>query len=67
MQRDKILRVLGRNPNAGLGQAREWVKSDDPELMQDAAEAFKDIGGHQQEYRAAESALDRAVAGGDGR
>jgi len=61
MERDKILRVLGRDPAAGLSQAREWVKSDDPYLMQDAAEVFKDIGGHEQEYRAAESALDRAI------
>jgi hypothetical protein len=27
MARDKILRVLGRDPSAGLAQAREWMPS----------------------------------------
>jgi hypothetical protein len=30
IERDKIQRVLGRDPNAGLGQARQWAKSSDP-------------------------------------
>ncbi len=30
MCRDKILRVLGRDPNAGLAQAHEWMTSADP-------------------------------------
>lgn len=59
MRRDKILRVLGRDPNAGLAGAREWVKSDDPELVQDAVDVFEDIGGHQQELGAAKSTLER--------
>jgi hypothetical protein len=36
MCKDKILRVLGRDPNAGLAQAREWLTSSDPVLVDDA-------------------------------
>jgi len=57
MERDKILRVLGRDPDAGLANAREWVKSDDPELVRDALDVFDDTGGHEQELKAAKSAL----------
>src|ERR1039457_3621542 len=34
LEKDKILRVLGRNPNAGLEEAYQWMKSDDPDLLQ---------------------------------
>src|SRR5712692_467751 len=53
MVRDKILRALGRNPTAGLQQAYEWMHSDDPDLLQDAAVTFKEIGGHDKELSAA--------------
>lgn len=56
MQRDKIQRVLGRDPNAGLEKARQWAKSDNPELIEDAKDVFLDIGGHEEEVRAAEQA-----------
>ena len=59
MERDKILRVLGRDPNAGLADAREWLKSSDPELVNDAVIVLTDIGGHDKELDAAESALGR--------
>jgi hypothetical protein len=57
MERDKILRVLGRDPEAGLSQAWEWVKSDDPYLVQDAVDTLEDIGGHEQELNAAKTTL----------
>lgn len=46
MVRDKILRVLGRDPSAGQQQAREWMTSPDPELRHDAVVVFQDMGGH---------------------
>ncbi|HXR35382.1 MAG TPA: hypothetical protein VN754_05505 [Candidatus Binataceae bacterium] len=56
MERDKILRTLGRDPDAGLAEAREWMKSADSELLEDAAVVLADIGGHEQDLRAARSA-----------
>jgi hypothetical protein len=56
---DKILRVIGRYPEAGLPQAREWMNSSDPALVQDAATVFTDIGGHEADLRAANAALRR--------
>ncbi len=60
MQRDKILRVLGRDPNAGLEKAREWAKSDNPQLVEDAFDVFHDIPGHEAEAHAAEQAEKQA-------
>jgi hypothetical protein len=60
MCRDKILRVLGRDPNAGLAQAREWMNSPDPVMVDNARVVFQDIGGHDQEVEAAKVATDRA-------
>jgi hypothetical protein len=60
MVRDKILRVLGREPTAGLQQAYQWMNSDDPDLLQDAAVTFKEIGGHDKEMRAANASYTRA-------
>lgn len=62
MVQDKILRVLGRDPAAGLQQAYEWMSSDDPMLLQDAAATFQSIGGHEREMRAAQEAQMRAEA-----
>ena len=59
MVRDTILRVLGRDPTAGLAEAREWMKSDDPYLVLDAVAVLEDIGGHEQELSAAKSTLER--------
>jgi len=61
MVRDKILRVLGRDPTAGLEQARQWMKSDDPDLLHDAAVTFEEVGGHEEESRAASEAYERAL------
>jgi hypothetical protein len=55
MERDKILRVLGRNPTAGLQQAYQWLNSDDPYLLQDAAVTFKDVGGHPEQLKEADA------------
>lgn len=54
MERDQILRVLGRNATAGLNHAYQWLNSDDPYLLQDAVVTFKDVGGHEAEMRAAD-------------
>jgi hypothetical protein len=60
MCRDKILRVLGRDPNAGLAQAREWMTSPDPVMVDNARVVFQDIGGHDKEVQAAKLATERA-------
>jgi hypothetical protein len=67
MERDKILRMLGRDPTAGLQQAREWAASSDPDLIDDASIVFRDIGGHEDEARAADAALKQASAQGGGK
>ncbi len=54
MARDKILRVLGRDPTAGEQQARQWMTSPDPELRHDAVVVFRDIGGHGADLAEAE-------------
>jgi hypothetical protein len=60
MVKDKILRITGHDPTAGLQQAYQWMNSDDPRLLQDAAATFQDIGGHEQEKRAAGDAAAAA-------
>jgi hypothetical protein len=60
MCHDKILRVLGRDPSAWLAQAREWMASPDPVLVDNARVVFKDIGGHDADVHAAEVATERA-------
>jgi hypothetical protein len=61
MERDKILRVLGRDPAAGLRQAYQWMNSDDPQVLQCAIATFTDIGGHEKEVRVAQQALPAAI------
>lgn len=61
MERSAILRMLGRDPTAGLQDAYEWMKSDDPNLLQDAAATFKQVGGHEQESRAASRTYERVL------
>jgi hypothetical protein len=61
MTRDKILRVLGRNPVAGLNHAYQWMNSNNPILMQCAMATFGDIGGHEKEVRTLQQALPAAV------
>ena len=60
MERDQILRVLGRNPTAGLNHAYQWLNSDDPDLLQDAEVTFKEIGGHKADEQAARDKRVRA-------
>jgi hypothetical protein len=60
MVRDKILRVIGRDPMAGLAHAREWMASSDPVLVDDAKAVFEDIGGHEEDVSTAKVALERA-------
>ncbi len=51
MTRTKILRVVGRDPQAGVAEAREWMKSPDQQVGQAAGEVFRDVGGHEEELR----------------
>lgn len=53
VERDKILRVLGRDPVAGLNHAYRWMNSDDPQVLQCAIATLYDIGGHEKELREA--------------
>ena len=62
MAKDKILREIGRDPNAGLAQAREWMTSSDPVLVDDAKAVLEDIRGHEEDVGAAKLALERASA-----
>ncbi|MBE3602267.1 hypothetical protein IMX07_01355 [bacterium] len=59
-ERDKILRMLGRNPTAGLQEAYQWMNTDDPLLLLAATNIFNDIPGHREEANAARAAYDRA-------
>jgi hypothetical protein len=71
LETDKILRVLGRDPAAGLQQAYQWMNSGDPQRIQGAIAIFRDIGGHEGELRSAQAALkpaferERAARQGD--
>jgi len=58
--RDKILRVIGRDPKAGEQQAREWVTGPDPDPLF-AMIVFKDMGDHEEDIRAAKRELSREV------
>jgi DNA-directed RNA polymerase specialized sigma subunit len=60
MEKNKILRVLGRDSSAGLQQAYEWMYSDDTQVLQCAIATFADIGGHETELRIARQALPAA-------
>jgi hypothetical protein len=61
IQKDKILRILGRDPTAGLQQAYQWMNSDDSLLLQCAIATFEDIGGHEKELTIAKQALRPAL------
>ena len=60
MTRDKILRVSGLDPNAGLDRAREWTTSSDTAVIGDAVVVLRDMGGHPDALRAAQDALGAA-------
>jgi len=61
MTRDKIMRLLARDPTAGLKRAREWMNSPDPYLVADAVVVFADMGGHQEDLNAAKEAFQQAM------
>jgi len=61
MCRDKVLRVLGLDVAAGLTEAKQWMSSADPVLLDDARIVFEDVGGHQDEVNAANLAVRRAL------
>jgi hypothetical protein len=62
LEKNKILRVLGRDPTAGLHQAYQWMNSDDPQDLQCAIATLADIGGHEKEVREIQQALPAAIA-----
>ena len=45
LEKDKILRVLGRDQSAGLDEAREWAGSDDTNLARAGAAVLREING----------------------
>ncbi len=45
--RDRIVRFLGRDPQAGLQRAIEWTKSDNVVVRQNAALVFSEIQGEE--------------------
>lgn len=61
MCRDKLLRVIGRDPTAGLAQARAWMTSPDPALVDDARIVLQDMGGHDKEVHSANLATAQAL------
>ena len=61
MERDKILRVLGIDPQAGLEEARQWARSDNPEMIYMASCVLHDIPGHEAEAHAAKQAWFQAL------
>lgn len=61
LEKDKILRVLGREPRAGLAEAREWISGDDLRLASVGIAVLQDIGGYEDEVRTARDALKRAT------
>jgi hypothetical protein len=58
MARDKILRVIGRDPKAGEQQARDWVYGPDPDPWF-AGFVFHDLGGHEKDREAARREMHR--------
>jgi hypothetical protein len=60
MARDKILRVIGRDPTAGERQAREWITGPNPQPLA-AITVFKDLGDHEKDLRAAVRELHREL------
>jgi hypothetical protein len=61
LEKDKIMRVLGRDPTAGLQQAYQWLDSGDSQQLQCAIATFQDIGGHEKELAIAKQALQPAI------
>lgn len=62
MERAQILRVIGRDPSAGLADAYQWMNSGDPRLLQDSAAVLQKIGGHPKELVTARESYERALA-----
>jgi hypothetical protein len=61
LEKNKILRVLGRDPTAGLEQAYQWMNSGNSQQVQCAIATFEDIGGHAKELGIAQQALQPAI------
>lgn len=59
MVRDKILRFIGRDPTAGLAQARMWISDGE---ARPAYAVIKDIGDHEEDLRAAQLEIQRGRA-----
>jgi hypothetical protein len=61
MCKDNVMRLLGRDPNAGLTLARLWAKDSDPVMVDNARIVFEAIGGHDEEARSAMAATKLAI------
>jgi len=59
VEKDKTLRVLGRDTTEGLKKARAWITSSDPDLVADGIIVLRGAGG-KDELQAAQEALQRA-------
>jgi len=62
MERDKILRVLGRDPTAGEKEARQWMTNPDPWIRNASVAVFEDLGGHTSELNAMTADKDGKVS-----
>ncbi len=62
MKRDKILRVLGRDPTAGEKEARQWMTNPDPWIRNASVAVFEDLGGHMSELSAMTANKDSKVS-----
>ena len=59
-EKNKILRMLGWDPAAGIQEAQRWMNTDDPFLLLAATATYNDIPGHDEDAKAARAAYNRA-------
>lgn len=62
MERDKILRVLGRDPMAGEKEARQWMTNPDPWIRNASVAVFGDLGDNTSELNTMTADKDRKVS-----
>lgn len=51
IERDKLLRMSGNNPRAGIAQADEWLESRDPLLRRKALSVYEDVGDEESKRK----------------
>jgi hypothetical protein len=62
MERDKILRVLGRDSMAGEKEARQWMTNPDPWIRNASVAVFEDLGAHTSDLNALRTDKDGKVS-----